>query len=587
MGSGFAEQLVLDGEAYLRRHSDMGARLDVEGGRVAGMYQDNAAQRTALEVRAGAPGAGVRGRRRGPPLTGTRLPPLSHPQNAMQLVPEVDHRSARFRRDYRERQRELRERHKSTYEQPRSFMDVISPRKRMARSTFKKAVQNIKAVQKFRSLKKSEDQLEAYLRSPEVKNNPPNREKVDPAELDAVRERLAAAQAVVNSLRDMVADAERALARREADIRTAEGQVAEMASLLELALDDEALAEVRADAEETLKQGRAALEGSNRSHFETVEYLVQLGEELEAAAAEEGKLRARAEEMHRLLEEDALEVWRATLRKRRTREEELAAEAEAKLKLKRASSKLSYMNRMKGKVETARLRGTDAQFDDAVKASQEKAGLSADILADFEAHWGRRREQQGAAILQATERLKEKHALQLGCFARWQAVHAVGSPQRRKRGPGSYRKQLAASYNINVYRAGGDGLKLHEALYAIDPRLKNGMPERPYELIGPVPAAAEEAYQFQFEYFFKAVPELRLSLPLPLVKLRIEQRHGKELALAEQRYFDGLRALEATRLDEYRRFRKRALQKKVQGTVGTSLLALRWKRKAQAKKGRS
>ena len=84
----------------------------------------------------------------------------------MQLVPEVDHRSARFRRDYRERQRELRERHKSTYEQPRSFMDVISPRKRMARSNFKKTVQNIKADGELEVAKLEQKKQASAARAP-------------------------------------------------------------------------------------------------------------------------------------------------------------------------------------------------------------------------------------------------------------------------------------------------------------------------------------------------------------------------------------------------------------------------------------
>ena len=516
MATGRAEILVAAGEAGLRRHAELAGACGAQGERLEGLGLENQAFREFL-------------------------------RDAQAALPELTRRSAAFRGDLEAAEFEVFQKFRH-----------LRPG---GRGSFYSSVEGELQRRERRSRGST-----ATGSSTKASATPPRPDAVGAGEsqegeeggcaLAAELEHLAgevrgllAEIAAADELAAATGGVELLAAEREdlraGDAREAAERLAEIETLTDsLVLDEEAL-EAAEEAAEAVRLARGVADEADRAHRESGAHAAQARLQHLNAQREAQALRdTLAQRRDRVRVLRGRVGWRpasAPPGKPRPRQGHLLSRAQVGVEKVMRAGNLDLV--LQAVEELERQTREQRQRDEALQAAFAQHWEA--VLAEMKGYLARR---MGDVLRQQRREQAE--------FDAWVEAGGGLRARRRTRGPGSYLEQLADSYRQNVYRTGGDGLKLSQAVFSPDPaRSSRGTASRaePYSLLDPAPGHGVAA-----PYLPDLEPKLRechLHLPAGLARAQLAHRHFNERRQRKLEEVGVMRELEHRRRAEFLNYR--------------------------------
>jgi len=515
MATGRAEILVAAGEAGLLRHAELAGACGAQGERLEGLGLENQAFREFL-------------------------------RDAQAALPELTRRSAAFRSDLEA----------AEFEVFQKFRHLRPGGRGSFYSSVEGELQRRDRRSRGGAATGSSSRAGATPPRSNAVRAGARREEEEGCALTAELEHLAgevrgllAEIATADELAAATGGVELLAAEREelraGDVREAAERLAEIEALTDsLVLDEEAL-EAAEEAAEAVRLARGVADEAERAHRESGAHAAQARLQHLNAQREAQALRdTLAQRRDRVRVLRGRVGWRpasAPSGKPRPRQGHLLSRAQVGVeKVMRAGSLDLVLQAVE---ELERQTREQRQRDEALQAAFAQHWEA--VLAETKGHLARR---MGDVLRQ--------HRREQAEFEAWVEAGGGLRARRRTRGPGSYLEQLADSYRKNVYRTGGDGLKLSQAVFSPDPaRSSRGTASRaePYSLLDPAPGHGVAA-----PYLPDLEPKLRechLHLPAGLARAQLAHRHFNERRQRKLEEVGVMRELEHRRRAEFLNYR--------------------------------
>ena len=514
MATGRAEILVAAGEAGLRRHAELAGACGAQGERLEGLGLENQAFREFL-------------------------------RDAQAALPELSRRSAAFRGDLEA----------SEFEVFQKFRHLRPG----GRGSFYSSVEGELQRRDRRSRRSG---TASTSRGPDAAPPRSGAAGARGSGEDGGRALAAELEHLAGEVRGLLADiaaadelaaatggVERLAAEREelraGDAREAVERLAEIEALTDaLVLDEEAL-EAAEEAAEAVRLARGVADEAERAHRESGAHAAQARLQHLNAQREAQALRdSLAQRRDRVRELRGRVVWRpasAPPGKPRPRQGHLLTRAQVGVEKVMRAGRLDLV--LQAVEDLERQTREQRQRDEALQAA-------------FAQHWEAVLAETKGRLARRMGDVLRQHRREQAEFEAWVEAGGGLRARRRTRGPGSYLEQLADSYRQNVYRTGGDGLKLSQAVFSPDPsRSSRGTASRPepYSLLDPAPGHGVAA-----PYLPGLEPGLRechLHLPAGLARAQLAHRHFDERRQRKLAEVGVMRELEHRRRAEFLNYR--------------------------------
>lgn len=517
MATGRAEILLAAGEEGLRRHAELAGACGAQGERLEGMGLENRAFREFL-------------------------------RDAQEVLPELSRRSAAFRSDLEAAEFDVfrKFRHLRPGGRGSFYSSVESELQRRQPSGPRRRA-------RAEGLPGDSPSSSARRRSTAIRDKGGEEEgRVVTAEIESLGSDIRGLLADIAAADELAASsgAVSALAAEREKLRGVDAQEAverlvEIEALTDaLVLDEHGLAAAE-EAAEAVRAARQVADEAEKAHRESQAHAAQarlqnLNAQREAQALRDA-LAQRRDRVRVLRGQVAGRPASAPPGKPRPRQGHLLSREQVGMEKVMRAGRLDLV--LEAVEELERQTREQRQRDEALQSAF--AHLWEGVLSETKGELARK---MGGVL--------RRHRREQAEFEAWVEAGGGLRARRRTRGPGSYLEQLADSYRKNVYRTGGDGLKLSQAVFSPDPaRSSAGTASSPdpYSLLDRAPGhAAAVPYLPDLQ---PALQECHLSLPAGLARARLAHRHFDERRQQKLAEVVVMRDLENRRRTEFFNYR--------------------------------
>ena len=513
MATGRAEILVAAGEEGLRRHAELAGACGAQGGRLEGMGLENRAFREFL-------------------------------RDAQAVLPELSRRSATFRSELEA----------AEFDVFRKWRHLRPGGRGSFYSSVESELQRRQSPARAGGLPRDSPSSSARCRGTATRDKEEEEEgRVMAAEIESLGNKIRGLLADIAAADELAASsgAVSALAAERETLRAGDAQEAverlvEIEALTDaLVLDEQALAAAE-EAAEAVRAARQVADEAEKAHRESQAHAAQarlqnLNAQREAQALRDA-LAQRRDRVRVLRGQIAGRPASAPPGKPRPRQGHLLSREQVGMEKMMRAGRLDLV--LEAVEELERQTREQRQRDEALQSAF--AHVWEGVLSETKGGLARK---MGGVL--------RRHRREQAEFEAWVAAGGGLRARRRTRGPGSYLEQLADSYRKNVYRTGGDGLKLSQAVFSPDPArcTSSGMASSPdpYSLLDRAPGhAAAVPYLPDLQ---PALQECHLSLPAGLARARLAHRHFDERRQQKLDEVGVLRELENRRRTEFQNYR--------------------------------